>query len=142
MIALLLAAQVTVLGIVQYEDRDYTNSGFTGTTTARPIRSADIEILRASDSTVLGSGATDATGSFSIGSIASGEVVRARVYARHAGGGINAVVKNNTTSNAVYAALTRATDQPARVSKDAGCLCSPHVRFFMFLSGRMRGYTG
>ena len=114
MIALALAAWaqlVTVTGTLQYEDKDYTNSGFTGTTTPRPIRSADLEILRASDGTVLGAGLTDpATGTFSVGGITMGEIVQARVYARHSGNRMNAVVLNNTTANAVYTGLTPSID--------------------------------
>lgn len=114
MIALLLAAQVTVTGTVQYEDRDYTGSGFTGGTTARPIRAAEIEILRTSDGALLGSGVTDpGTGAFSIPGIPTGETVQARVYARRAGAGINAVVRNNASANAVYAALTPSITAPA-----------------------------
>jgi hypothetical protein len=119
-IALALAAWaqvVTVTGTLQYEDRDYNNSGFTGTTTPRPIRSADLEILRASDGTVLGTGLTDpATGMFSVGGITMGEIVQARVYARHSGNRMNAVVRNNATANAVYTGLTPPLDTSATAS--------------------------
>ncbi len=114
MIALLLAAQVAVSGSFQYRDRDYTGSGFTGTTTDRPIRAAEVEILRASDAALLGSGLTDpGTGAFSIGGIPSGETVQARVYARRAGSGINAAVLNNSSANAVYTALSPSIDTSA-----------------------------
>jgi len=113
-IALALAAWaqvVTVTGTLQYEDKDYTNSGFTGTTTPRPIRSADLEILRTSDGTVLGTGLTDpASGAFSVGGITMGEIIQARVYARHSGNQMNAMVRNNATAIAVYTGLTPPID--------------------------------
>ncbi len=109
-LAFLVAAQVIVTGTPQYEDRDYTTSGFTGGTTIRPIRAADVEIILVSDGSVVGTGLTDpVTGAFSIASIPSGVEVQARIYARHSGSWgdkMNAVVMNNSTSNAVAAGLS------------------------------------
>jgi PKD repeat protein len=107
------AQTVTVTGTVQYQDLNYTNGGFTGGTTDRLIRGAEVEIIRQSDGTPLGNGVTDiTTGAFSIGPISQGEIVQARVYARGAGPGskINAVVMNNSSANAVYTALTPSID--------------------------------
>lgn len=103
---ILLLLQVAVSGTFQYQDRDYTAAGFTGTLTPRPIRQAEVEILRDSDQAVLGSGVTDEAGLVAIGGIPLGESVRARIYARRSGGRINAVVLDTLASSAVYAGTT------------------------------------
>ena len=59
-------ADYTVTGKFQYEDRVFDINGFTGTITPRPIRFADVRILIAGTSTVLASGATNASGDFLI----------------------------------------------------------------------------
>ncbi len=64
-IAATAQANYTVSGKFQYRDRPFGASGFTGTTVDLPIRFADVEVYDTSTSAVLGSGATDATGSFS-----------------------------------------------------------------------------
>ncbi len=97
---LLLAAQVT--GVVTYEDRVYDNDGFTGAVVTRPVRQAEVEILRASDGLVLGTGSTDNTGGFSVNGIPPSTTVRARVYAR----GINAAVRDTPSTGAIYTALS------------------------------------
>ncbi len=104
------ALQVTVTGTVLYEDRDYGPAGFTGTTTPRPIRRAELDIVRTSDGALLGSGLTDGAGMFSVGGIPASTSVRARVHARRNGGKINASVLDNASSNAVYAGLSPAID--------------------------------
>jgi len=107
---LLVLLQVTVTGVVTYEDRDYTTTGFTGATTPRPIRQAEVDIIQTIGGALLGSGVTDGTGAFSVAGIPPATSVRARVYARRAGGQINAAVLNNASANAVYAGLTPSID--------------------------------
>lgn len=116
MTGFLVLLQVTVTGVVTYEDRDYTIAGFTGAATPRPIRRAEVDILRTSDSALLGSGVTDAAGAFSVAGIPAATSVRARVYARRSGGQINAAVLNNASANAVYAGLTPIIDTGATTS--------------------------
>ncbi|MBI3855305.1 MAG: PKD domain-containing protein [Planctomycetes bacterium] len=106
------AAQVT--GGVRYQDRTYDGSGFTGLA-MRPVRQAEIEIVRSSDSALLASGATDDTGSFSL-AVPPGEVVRLRIYARRAGGKINAVIRNNAVAGLIYAAATPPLDTSVTTS--------------------------
>lgn len=96
---LLLAAQVT--GVVAYEDRAYDNNGFTGVLVPRPVRQAEVEILRASDGAVLGTGSTNNAGGFSINGIPASTTVRARIYAR----GLNTAVRDHPSTNALYTAL-------------------------------------
>jgi len=57
---------LAITGTVQYEDREYNQSGFTGQKNLKPVRFADVELVRNSDGTVLGSTTTNASGSFSI----------------------------------------------------------------------------
>jgi PKD repeat protein len=109
LLALSSAAAAQVTGTVRYQDRTYDGSGFTGTA-LRPVRQAEIEIVRSSDSALLATGATDNSGSFSIAGLPPNEVIRLRIYARRAGGQINAIVRNNQFANAVYAVATLPLD--------------------------------
>jgi hypothetical protein len=56
--------QYTVTGKFQYEDREFNLDGFTGTTTPRPIRFAEVRIM--AGNTELAKGSTTADGAFSI----------------------------------------------------------------------------
>src|SRR5688572_22974997 len=96
------AAQVTVTGTVTYEDRTYDINGFNGIAPL-PVRQAEIELLRASDSALLASGVTNDTGAYSLSFGGPDQDVRIRVFARRSDGKINAVVKNNTSLNQTYA---------------------------------------
>jgi PKD repeat protein len=99
------AAQVT--GVVTYEDKTYTNAGFTPPPYPfRPVRQAEVEIVRASDGAILGTGVTDNTGAFSVAGVPAAQTVFARVYARRAGNQIRATVRDNPASDAVYAAAS------------------------------------
>jgi len=101
------AAQVTVSGVVRYEDRVYGAGGFTGTTFL-PVRQAEIEVLQSGQPPVPGT--THDTGAFSVPGIPSGVSVQVRIYARRIGGQINALVLNNSGSQAVYTAISPAID--------------------------------
>jgi PKD repeat protein len=101
------AAQVTVSGVVRYEDRIYGPGGFT-TTTFRPVRQAEIEVLQSGQPPVPGT--TDDTGVFTVPGIPSGVSVQVRIYARRIGGQINASVLNNAGAHAVYTAISPAID--------------------------------
>jgi len=101
------AAQVTVTGTVRYEDRTYGAAGFTGTAFL-PVRQAEVEVLQGG--TPLASATTDDAGTFSAPGIASGISIQLRIYARRAGGKVNAQVRNNPGANAVYAVLVPAID--------------------------------
>ena len=102
------AAAQTVSGTITYQDRTYDGGGFTGTA-LRPVRQAEIELIRNSDNALLGSGVTTDTGAYSF-PITPGEVVRLRIYARRSGGQIHAEIRNNTFNNQLYAALTAPHD--------------------------------
>jgi hypothetical protein len=64
--ALPALADYTVSGKFQYEDRTFTTSGFTGAIDYKAIRFADVQIVRASDSSILARGITNGSGDFSI----------------------------------------------------------------------------
>jgi hypothetical protein len=107
------AAQVTVTGTVQYEDRTYGTGGFTGTV-LRPVRQADVELLDSGVTVALS--ATDNAGGFSFSGVASSTDLQVRIYARRAGGMINASVRNNTGANAIYTVLSAGIDTSATTS--------------------------
>ncbi len=56
---------VTVSGAVQFEDRTFNSTGFTGTQN-KAVRFADIEIINSSDSSVIASASTDVSGNYSV----------------------------------------------------------------------------
>ena len=59
------SGSVTISGVVQYEDRTFDSTGFTGTQ-FRAVRFADIEIVNASNSSIIASTATDGSGNYTI----------------------------------------------------------------------------
>ena len=99
----------TVAGTVQYEDRVYTNTGFTGALPPLPVRHAEVEIIRTSDSAVLGTGFTDSAGTYTIAAIGVGETVFPRIYARTDLSGTRPVEVRNTPGGALYTAAGAST---------------------------------
>lgn len=73
-------------GTFLYQDREWNETGFTGTITSRPMRFADVEIHdpnKSGSKRVLAKGKTDANGAFSISVVdSSTRTVRAVVFAR------------------------------------------------------------
>jgi PKD repeat protein len=114
-LALSSAAAAQVTGTIQYQDRTYTSGGFTGVA-PRPVRQAEIEIVRASDNFVFSSGATGDDGSFSLSGVPAGEVVRFRLYARRTAPQLNIVVRNNPTANLLYAVASGTLDTSVSTS--------------------------
>jgi PKD repeat protein len=110
LLAFAAAAQpVTVTGKITYEDRTYDASGFTGIT-PRPVRFAEIDLLRSGDNAVLDSGVTDENGAFTLSFTGPNQNVRVRVYARRAGGQINVVVQTNSIARKLYAVSSPTID--------------------------------
>lgn len=99
---------VNISGTLQFEDRDQNSSGFTGSTTVKPARFIDTEIVRCADSAVLASGKTNSTGSYSITFTNTGNAgVYLRILARIQPDSANPdlqeiTVRNNTTDNAIH----------------------------------------
>jgi len=92
-----------VSGTARYEDRAYDRNGLTGQTSVKPIRYADIEVVRAADGAVLASTATDSTGVFSLTFTNSARPgVYLRVLSRTADPSANITVTD--TANTLYAA--------------------------------------
>jgi hypothetical protein len=60
------AADFIVQGTFQYEDRIFDQYGYTGTVQDLPIRHADVEVVNASNGSVLASGSTTEDGTYSI----------------------------------------------------------------------------
>ena len=62
-------ANWTASGVFQYQDRDWDNTGFTGTVTNKPVRFADVQIIDPNKNgakMILANTKTDANGAFSI----------------------------------------------------------------------------
>ncbi len=105
-LALSSAAAAQVTGTFRYQDRVYDAGGFTGAQPFRPVRQAEVEIVRSSDGATMGTGTTDGAGAFSVAGVPGSTDVFARVYARRAGSGMNASVRNNPFAAAVYTAAS------------------------------------
>lgn len=92
-----------VSGTASYEDRAYDQNGFTGAKSVKPIRFADVEVVRAADGTVLASTATDSTGAFSLTfTNSAGPGIYVRVVSRTANPSVNVAVID--TAGNLYAA--------------------------------------
>lgn len=108
MILLLLAAQIT--GTVRYENQDYNGGGPAGTQFI-PIRRAQVELVNA-DTGNSWFGFSNDNGAYSITPVGPGSGpglfnVFIRVYTTNTGGvTYNAEVRNNTSTNAVYTAIS------------------------------------
>jgi hypothetical protein len=93
----------TVSGTASYEDRAYDQNGFTGQNSVRPIRFADVEVVRTTDGAVLASTATDSAGAFSLTFTNSeGPGIYLRVLSRTANPSVNVAVTD--TADNLYAA--------------------------------------
>src|SRR5581483_5943352 len=107
-------SNVTLSGTVVYEDKPYNAAGFTGAIVLKPIRYADVEAVRCSDSAVLASGKTTALGgytlSFSNGG-PSGVYIRVlgktRADADHIA---NVTIMNSTLQNSLMSIVTAPMD--------------------------------
>lgn len=105
-------ANWTASGSFQYVDRDYDETGFTGAEPSFPVRFADVEVVDASANgkrSVLATGRTDASGSYSI-AVNDNQTrdVYVRVLTRSdSTADLNADVRSNSTGKAQnYAAAT------------------------------------
>ncbi len=108
-----------VSGTASYEDRAYDQNGFTGQKSVKPIRFADVEVVRTADGAVLASTATDSAGMFSLtftNSAAAG--VYLRVLSRTANPSMRVAVTD--TLDNLYAAagvpFNERTAMPSTVS--------------------------
>lgn len=107
---------VTISGLADFESvpGDTGNNGrlLYSNTANRPIRGATVQVFAAGSNTVLASGTTSASGTYSL-TIASAQPVYVRVRAEMletsgTGGTWNFTVRDNTASDAVYALDTAA----------------------------------
>lgn len=70
----------SVTGSFFYEDRMYGNTGYTGQVQSLPIRRARVEVVNAATMLTIGSGSTDAGGSYAI--TVDGQVLPLNLYVR------------------------------------------------------------
>lgn len=100
------SGNVTVSGTVTFDRPTYnSNNTLNFVTTERlPVRGATVEILRASDRSVLASTTTDGTtGNYSASIASNTFIVRVKAQLLKSGtGGYDLEVRNNTSGNALY----------------------------------------
>ncbi len=103
-----LAVAFDVSGTFQYQDRIWDKNGYTGATQNLPIRQADVEVVNASTSAILGSGRTNASGQFTITANASGTInLYVRVLTRTGSSpDYHITVSNNSAGTQIHAATT------------------------------------
>jgi len=110
------AANVTVSGAVTFQRPSYTASNRLDFTNLQrlPVRGATVEILRASDRSILATTTTDGTdGRYSATVSNTPFIVRVKAQVRRTGaGGYDFEIRDNTSSNALYA-LDSAVVTPA-----------------------------
>ncbi len=110
------AANVSVSGTVTFDRPSYSASNRLdfGNLQRLPVRGATVEILRASDQSILATTTTDGTdGRYSATITGTPFIVRVKAQLRKAGtGGYDFEVRDNTSGNALYA-LDSATVDPA-----------------------------
>ena len=102
----------TVTGSIRYEDRILTGSGFSGTTEWKPVRYADVELVRQSDGLSIGSARTDGSGAYSLAVERQGVIeVYLRVYARSVTDSQLVQVLDDTTSKALHTVVNSASNR-------------------------------
>ena len=100
-------ANWTASGRFQYEEREWNETGFSGTTVSKPIRFADVEVIdptKSGSKQLLAKGKTDANGDFSIA--VTDSATRSRVGLRVFTRSINTpdlFVRVTTQNGTVYA---------------------------------------
>jgi len=111
------SADFTVTGKFQYVDRDFSFSGVSGAQPNLPIRLARVQVLNASTSQVLASGATDESGNISIFVPGSGtKNILVRCYSESNAFGSKSLRATNTsnvtysTSSSTFTGWSQTTD--------------------------------
>ena len=97
------AGPITIGGTVQYQDKEYDVSGFTGNQPYKAVRHATIELINATTSSVLYSTTTDLTGLYSIPTTTSTTAVYVRVKAEATLSGSDPQIMVNNLSGNLYA---------------------------------------
>lgn len=101
------AADFTVTGVFEYEDKGWGYSGWTGVDPMRPIRRADVTVLDENTAQVLGTGSTGQDGSFSIVCTSVGTTdIQVRVNADTDLDGSFQRIRVTTEGNSEYSALS------------------------------------
>lgn len=125
-------ASFTVTGSVAYEDREWDYDGFTGAMPELPIRYADVEIVNASNNSILAEGFSDGSGNFSIFVSSSGTFnIRVRVVsdslnARNGTANISRVRVEDFSSGALFTSSSSVFSN-VNSNIDTGTLVVPAV---------------
>ena len=105
-----------VSGTVEYEDRVFSPSGFTGELVPKPAQNTLVEIVR-DDGAVVGTGFTDEAGAFALQYFAQdGESYSARAVSVGSVDGFRVEVRDRTGASALYAVESEPFDAAPEVS--------------------------
>lgn len=93
----------TISGVVRYEDRVFSSTGFTGELVPTPVDGGVVEVVR-EDGSVVGTGRTNERGEFEVEYFAQeGEVYRVRAISVGTYDGFRVEVRDRTGASALYA---------------------------------------
>lgn len=121
-LALLLAlaegalAQNIVDGTVQYQDRAYSTTGFTGAEPLLPVRFAKVQLVRESDGAVLAATSTSAAGYYSFDTTALTGNAYVRVLAMQDTAAHNIEVRQQSSPFPVYSGISPTITLPANTT--------------------------
>ncbi len=93
---------ITISGKVQYQDKIYGTSGFTGSQPYKAVRFAEVDLVSAANSSVLVSTSTDTSGIYSIQTSTLAAAVYVRVKATATIPGASSSISINSLSNSLY----------------------------------------
>lgn len=109
-----------VRGTVQYEDRVFDHSGFTGELRLAPVRGGAVAVVRRSDGVVVARGSTDDSGAFAIDYLGhAGQTYLVRASSVATWDGFRVEVRDRSGASALYSQDTEpfgADSDPARVA--------------------------
>lgn len=112
---------VTLSGQIRYQDREIDRSGFTGVRPFKPIRFAELEVVRNADSQVLASGSSEGDGTYRLTFTNPGEAgIYIRVLSRtFAAAGVEAEVRH-ATQRSLFAVRSAVMDDRTGESLTVG----------------------
>ena len=112
---------VTLSGQIRYQDREIDRSGFTGVRPFKPVRFAELEVVRNADSQVLASGSTEGDGAYRLTFTNTGEAgIYIRVLSRtSAATGVEAEVRH-ATRRSLFAVRSAVVDDRTGTNLSVG----------------------
>lgn len=109
-------AQNTVDGTVQYQDREYTSTGFTGAEPMLPVRFAKVELVRESDGFVLATTSTNAAGYYTFDTTGLTGNAYVRVLALQDTTARNIEIRQQSSPFPIYSGISSTITLPANTT--------------------------